>query len=166
MILACSTHNASSDRGKGKVLGHGELHVAALLIFVSSAMWDCCRWVFNCISQNCNEPNVSVLLYGCVSWTLNSDLERYLVLLVANAFTGSFGIADVTMSKQRLHDETGYRSVTNLLLKLQFGLYGHVTRFRKLILLPRLLAEVNPEWRRPRRRPRNSWVRQIYHSGT
>ena len=104
-----------------------------------------------------------VLLYGSETWTLNGDLKRRL-----NAF-GTKSLRRIMgyrwhdhVSNQRLLCETDMGTVTCQILKRQLRLYGHVARLPEVDPAHGVVSsETNPEWRRPRGRPRNLWLGQV-----
>lgn len=70
---------------------------------------------------------LAVLLYDCVTWTLNSDLKRHI-----NAF-GTDCLSRIMeyhrtdlLSNPQLHDENELRPVTSLVHKHQLWLFGHI----------------------------------------
>ncbi len=66
------------------------------------------------------------------------------------------------VSNQRLLQETGSRSVTSIVRERQLRLYGHVARLPDIDPAHRVFSiRDNPEWRRPRGRPRNSWLGKL-----
>ncbi len=65
----------------------------------------------------------------------------------------------MTVSNQRLFHETASGSVTSIVRERQLRLYGHVARLPDVDPAHRVLSvRDNPEWRRLRERPRNSWL--------
>ncbi len=77
--------------------------------------------------------------------------------LVPSAFAESWGIAGMTVSNQRLFHETVSRPVIRIFREHQLRLYGHVARLPDVDPAQRVLSV----WRRPRVRPRNSWLRKV-----
>ncbi len=104
-----------------------------------------------------------VLLSGCETWTLNRDLERRLDVFGTKCIRRIMGYRwNDLVSNQRLLHETGSRSVTSIVREGQFRLYEHVARLPDVDPAHRVLSvRDNPEWRRSRGRPRNSWLRKI-----
>ncbi len=107
-----------------------------------------------------------VLLYGYETWTLNRDLERRLDVFGTKCLRRIMGYRwNDFVSNQRLLHETGSRSVASIVRECQLRLYGHVPRLPDVDPAHRFLSlRDNPEWRRPRRRPRNSWLGKIDRS--
>ena len=69
------------------------------------------------------------------------------------------------MSNERLYRETDSKPITSIVLQRQLRLYGHVARFPETDPAFRVVSERdNPEWRRPRGRPRSSWLGQVHAS--
>ncbi len=55
-----------------------------------------------------------------------------------------------------------YKTVTSIVLERQLRLYGHVARLPDVDPAHMVLSvRDNPEWRRPREQPRNSWLGKI-----
>ena len=107
-----------------------------------------------------------VLLYGCETWTLNADLKRRLDVCGTKCLRRVMGYRWYDyVSNQRLLRETESRPVTSIVLERQLRLYGHVARFPEVDPAYRVASvRDNPEWRRPRGRPRNSWLEQVDRS--
>lgn len=107
-----------------------------------------------------------VLLYGCETWTLNTDLERRLNVFGSRCLRRIMGYRwDDFVSNERLYHETESRPVISIVRERQLRLYGHVARFPDVDPTHRVLStRDNPEWRRPRGRPRNSWLRKVDHT--
>ena len=107
-----------------------------------------------------------VLLYGCETWTLNSDLEKRLNVFGTKCLRRIMGYRwNDFVSNQRLLRETESCSVTSIVQERQLRLYGHVARFPNVDPAHRVLsAGNNPAWRRPRGRPRNSWLGNVDRS--
>ncbi len=69
------------------------------------------------------------------------------------------------VSNQRLLRETDTTPITWAVRQRQLRLYGHVARFPEADPAHQVVsARDNPEWRRPRGRPRNSWLEQVDRS--
>ncbi len=85
--------------------------------------------------------------------------------LVTGVYTGSWGIAGMTVSNQRLLRETDSTPVTWTVRQRKIRLYGHVARYPEADPAHRVVSvRDNPEWRRPRGPPRNSWLEQVDRS--
>ncbi len=107
-----------------------------------------------------------VLLYGCETWTLNSDLERRLNVFGTKCPRRIMGYRwNDLVSNQRLLHETESRSVTSIVRERQLRLYGHVERLPDVDPAHKFLsARDNPGWRRPRGRQRNLWLGKVDRS--
>ena len=107
-----------------------------------------------------------VLLYGCETWTLNADLRRRLDVFGTSCLRRIMGYRwDDFVSNQRLLRETDSRHVTSIVRQRQLRLYGHVARLSEADPAYQVLTVPdNPGWRRPRGRPRCSWLRQVDES--
>ena len=107
-----------------------------------------------------------VLLYGCETWTLNSDLKRRIDAFGNKCLRRIMGYRwNDHVSNQRLLRETDSRPVTCIVLERQLRLYGHVARFPEVDPAYRVVSvRDNPEWRRPRGRPQSSWLEQVDRS--
>ncbi len=69
------------------------------------------------------------------------------------------------VSNQRLLHETESRPVTSIVRESQLRLYGHVARLPDVDPAHRVLSvRDNPRWRRPRGRPRKSWLGKVDRS--
>ena len=104
-----------------------------------------------------------VLLYACETWTLNRDLKRRLDAFGTKCLRRIMGYRwDDFVSNERLYHETVSRSVTSVVRERQLRLYGHVARLPEVDPAHRVVSvRDNPGWRRPRGRPRNSWLKQV-----
>ncbi len=104
-----------------------------------------------------------VLLYGCETRTLNSDLERRLNVFSTKCLRRIMGYRwNDFVSNQRYLHETESIHCTSIVCERHLRLYGQVAH----------LPDVDPEhtvlsardhygWRRPRGRLRNSWLGQV-----
>lgn len=106
---------------------------------------------------------IPVLLYGCETWTLNSALKARLDSFGTKCLRRIMGYTwRDHVSNQRILRETDSRPITSLIRERQLQLYGHVARFPEDDPTYRVISErVDPGWRRPRGRPRNSWLKQV-----
>ena len=104
-----------------------------------------------------------VLLYGCETWTLNSDLKRRINAFGNKCLRRIMGYRwNDFVSNQRLLDETESSLITCIVRERQLKLYGHVARYPEVDPAHRVVSvRDNPEWRRPRGRPQGSWLEQI-----
>ena len=107
-----------------------------------------------------------VLLYGCETWTLNSDLERRIDAFGNRCLRRIMGYRWYDfVSNQRLLRETDSTPITWTVRQRQLRLYGHVARYPEADPAHRVVSvRDNPEWRRPRGRPRSSWLEQVGRS--
>ena len=104
-----------------------------------------------------------VLLYGCETWTLNSDLKRRINAFGNKCLRRIMGYRwNDFVSNQRLLDETESSLITCIVRERQLKLYGHVARYPEVDPAHRVVSvRDNPEWRRPRGRPQGSWLEQV-----
>ena len=126
------------------------------------SIW-CCRclfgktkiWIFKSLV-------LLVLLYVCETWTLNSYLKRRIDAFGNKCLCRIMGYRwNDFVSNQRLLRETESRPITSIVCQRQLRLYGHVTRYPEADSAHRVVSvRNNPEWRRPRGRPQNSWLGQ------
>ncbi|KAG2456575.1 NUFP1 protein, partial [Polypterus senegalus] len=104
-----------------------------------------------------------VLLYGCETWTLSSDLRRRL---------DSFGTVSLWkilgycwfdfVSNERLLMESRMRHITCIVRERHLRHYGHVACFTEGDATCKILFVGDPSgWTRPRSRPCNTWLWQI-----
>ena len=133
---------------------------------LNSGIWRCrylCRRTKIRIFKSLVLP---VLLYGCETWTLNSGLRRKIDSFGTKCLRRIMGYRWYDrVRNERLLRETESRPITHIIRHRQLQLYGHVARFPEADPAHRVISErVNPGWRRPRGRPRNSWLEQIDHS--
>ncbi len=100
------------------------------------------------------------------TWTLNRDFDRRLDAFGSKCLRRIMGYRwNDFVSNQRLLHETGSRAVTSIVRERQLRLYGHVARLSDVDNAHRVLSvRDNPEWRRSRGRPRNSWLGKIDRS--
>jgi hypothetical protein len=104
-----------------------------------------------------------VLLYGCETWTLTSDLRRRLNSFGTKSLRRILGYRwSDFVSNDRLLRETKTRFVTCTIRERQLRLYGHVARFPETDPAHRILSARDKRgWKRSRGRPRASWLRQV-----
>ncbi len=104
-----------------------------------------------------------VLLYGCETWTLTSDLERRLNIFGTKCLRRIMGYCwNDFVSNQRLLHETESRPVTSIVRERQLRLYGPVARLPDVDPAHRVLSvRDNPGWRRPWGYPRNSLLGKV-----
>ncbi len=107
-----------------------------------------------------------VLLYGCETWTLNSDLKRRIDAFGNKCLRRIMGYCCFDfVSNRRLLPETGSRPITFMVLERQLRLYGHVACYTEVYSAHRVESvRDNPVWRRPRGRPKLSWLEQVDES--
>ncbi len=88
-----------------------------------------------------------------------------LMPLVINVYAGLWGIAGKTLCQTGDYSVRLMRHVTCIVRQRQLRLYVHVARLSEVDPAHRdVSVRDNPEWRRPRGRPRNSWVEQVDRS--
>ena len=106
---------------------------------------------------------IPVLLYGCETWTLNADLKRRIDAFDSNSLRRIMRYrCDDFVSNEWLYRETDSRPITSIVRQRQLRLYGHVARYPEADPACRVISvRDDPTWRRPRGRPRNSWLRQV-----
>ena len=92
-----------------------------------------------------------VLLYGCETWTLASDLRRRLNSFDTESLWKILGYhCSDFVSNERLLRETQMRFVTCIVHERQLRLYGHVAHFPDTDPTHQILLAREPrEWRRP-----------------
>ncbi len=107
-----------------------------------------------------------VLLYGCETWTLNGDLERWIDAFGNKCLRRIRGFCWYDfVSNQRLLRETDSTPITWTVRQRQLRLYGHVAHYHKADPAHRVVSvRDNSEWRRLRGRPRNLWLEQVDRS--
>ena len=130
---------------------------------LSTSIWRCrylCRQTKIRIFKSLVIP---VLLYGCETWTLNTDLKRRIDAFGTKCLRRIIGYRWYDfVSNQRLLRETDSRPITSIVRQRQLRLYGHVARYPEADPACRVISvRDDPTWRRPRGRPRNSWLRQV-----
>ncbi len=132
---------------------------------LNTSIWRCqylCRRTKLCIFKTLVLP---VILYGCETWTLNSDLERRLNVFGTKCLRRIMGYRwnwNNFVSNQRLLHETESRPVNSIDGERQLRLYGHLARLPDVDPAHTVLSvRDNPGWRRPRGRPRNSWLGKV-----
>ena len=130
---------------------------------LSTSIWRCrylCRRTKIRIFKSLVVP---VLLYGCETWTLNTDLKRRIDAFGTKCLRRIMGYRwNDFVSNQRLLHETGSRPITSIVRQRQLRLLGHVARYPEVDPAFRVVSERdNPAWRRPRGRPRTSWLGQV-----
>ena len=160
IYLGSVVHN--SGRSRNEVLRRiGIAH--GVMDSLSSSIWRCrylCRRTKIRLFKSLVLP---VLLYGSETWTLDSDLKRRIDAFGNKCLRRIMGYRwDDYVSNQRLLRETGSRPITCIVRQRQLRLYGHVARFPEVDPAHRVLSvRDNPVWRRPRGRPRSSWLGQV-----
>lgn len=108
-------------------------------------------------------PLLLVSLYGCETWKLKNDLEGSVDDFGTNCLCRIMMYRWIDfVSNQRLVRETESRVVTGFVRERQVWLYEHVARLSYVNPAHRVdFVQDNREWRNPRGRPRNSWLRQV-----
>ncbi len=107
-----------------------------------------------------------VLLYSCETWTLNSDLESRLSVFGTKCLRRIMGYRwNDFVSNQRLLHEIESGPFTSIVREHQLRLYAHVARLPDVDPANRVLSvRDNPGSRRPKGRPRNSWLGKVDRS--
>ncbi len=108
-----------------------------------------------------------VLLYGCETWTIESDLERRINVFGTKCLRMIMEYRwNDFISHQRLLRETESKPVTSIVCERQLRLYGHVARIPDVDPAHRVLSVMNnPGWRRPRGvHVTHSWRKSIDHA--
>ena len=104
-----------------------------------------------------------VLLYGCETWTLTSELRRKLNAFGTSALRMVYGyrLTDHVRNDWLLADAQ-MRQVTCIVRERQLRQFGHVARFPEADPVRRALSVGDPVGsRRPVGRPRHTWLRQV-----
>ncbi|KAF7653639.1 hypothetical protein LDENG_00080410, partial [Lucifuga dentata] len=104
-----------------------------------------------------------VLLYGCETWTLTSDLRQQLDVFGIWSLWRILGYRwfDFVLN-ERLLREARMRPITSIVRERQLRHYGHVAYFSEDDPECRcLIAEDPSDWTRSRGHPRNTWLRQM-----
>ena len=106
---------------------------------------------------------IPVLLYGCETWTLNTDLKMQINVFDNKYLRSIIGYRwNYFVSNQRLLRETESRSIITIVRLRQLRPYGHMACYPEADSAPRVIFERdNPDWRRPRGRPQSSWLGQV-----
>ena len=109
---------------------------------------------------------IPVLLYGCETWTLNSELKRRINSFGTKCLRRIMGYRWFDyVSNQRLLHETDSRHISCMVRERQLRLYGHVVRLPDSDPAHQVVSvQDNPEWRRNPGRPRDTWLRKVYLS--
>ena len=104
-----------------------------------------------------------VLLCGCETWTLTSDLRWRLNFLGYQVSLENPWLLLVELCVQRAVAERDSNEICYLHHLCQLRLYGHVARFPDADPAHQILSAREPcEWRWPMGRPRASWLQQVY----
>ena len=104
-----------------------------------------------------------VLFYGCETWTLTNDLNHRLDSLGTSSLRRILGYRWTDfMSNDRLLEETSMKNISELIFERQMSMFGHVARISSDDPAHRILSCGNPVgWKRGRRRPLSTWLRQM-----
>ena len=119
---------------------------------------------------------VPILLYGSETWTiLKADLDR-LQAFHMRAQRRILGVRWQDMIKNVIISEkTGLPPISVPINKRRLALFGHVARLAEDVPANRALWTAvqlctspypSPSWRRPRGRPRDTWVKPLIKSDT
>ena len=125
---------------------------------LNTSIWRCwylCRWTK---IWNFKSLVIPVLLYGCETWTLNTDLKRRIDVFGTRCLHRIMGYRwNDFVSNQQLFRETDLRPITSIVRQRQLRLYGHVAQYPEANPAYWAVSERdNPAWRRLRGRPQNS----------
>ena len=104
-----------------------------------------------------------VLLYGCDTWTMTSDLRQRLNSFGTKSLRRILGYrwSDFVSNDWFLR-ENQMRFVTCRVCEHQLRLYGHVAHFPDADPAHKILSAREPrECRRPMSQPRASWLQQV-----
>ena len=104
---------------------------------------------------------IPVLLYGCETKTLNTDLKRQIDVFGNKCLHRIMGYCwNNFVSNQQLLRETESRPITSIVHQRQ--LCGHVACYPEVDPASRVVSERdNPGWRRPRGHPESLWLWQV-----
>lgn len=104
-----------------------------------------------------------VLFYGAETWTLVSRTSARINSFLTKSLRRILGYRwDDFVSNHRVLQEANLRLGTCMIRERQMRLFGHVARFPAADPVHGVLSSrVPPEWRRPRGRPRRTWLRQM-----
>ena len=108
-----------------------------------------------------------VLLYGCESWTVSASDSRRLDVFHRNCLRNILGIRWYHfLTTEEVYARAGDpERVTSIIRRRALQLVGHVARLDDNVPAKKLLfASARPPpagWRRPRGRPKLSWVSQV-----
>lgn len=130
---------------------------------LNQPIW-CCRYLYKKTKIRVFRVLVlSVLLYGAETWTLTAALGTRLNAFVTKSLRRILGYRwDDFVSNERLLQETGMRLATCLIRERKMRFYGHMARLPTTDPAYQILsAKTSGMWRRPRGRPRATWLRQI-----
>ena len=152
-------HNRVSDHDVDRRLGLAY----GVMNSLNQSIWRCrylCRRTKLRIFRTLVLP---VLLYGCETWTLTGSLERRINSFGTKSLRRIMGYRWFDrISNDRLLTETDSRYISDMVRERQLRLYGHVARFSVIDPAHGVIStEINPNWRRPRGRPRDSWLKKI-----
>jgi sorting nexin-29 len=104
-----------------------------------------------------------VMLYGAETWTLTASLETRLNAFVTKSLRRILGYRwNDFVSNHRLLQETGVRLATCLIRERKLRFFGHMARLPTHDPVYQVLSAKTPAtWKRPRGRPRATWLNQI-----
>ena len=104
-----------------------------------------------------------VLLYGCETWTLTSELKNRLNVFGTKSLRRILGYCwSDFVSNDRLLRETRMRCITCIITERQLQLFGHVARFPDNDPAAQILSSYEPvQWNRSRGRPCATWLNQV-----
>ena len=107
-----------------------------------------------------------VLLYGCETWTLTSELKNRLNVFGTRSLRRILGYRwSDFVSNDRVLREARMRCISCIITQRQLQLYGHVARFPGNDPAAQILSAQEPvQWTRLRGRPRATWLSEVDHS--
>jgi hypothetical protein len=101
----------------------------------------------------------TVLLYGCETWRTTKTIQRKLQTFFNTCLRRIFRIRwPETIRNEQLWEQAGQKPVRSQILKRKWGWIGHTLR-KQPTSTTRQALTWNPQGKRKRGRPRNSWRR-------
>ena len=106
-----------------------------------------------------------VLLYGCETWTLTSELKNRLNVFGIKSLRRILGYCwSDFVSNDRLLRETRMRCITCIIIERQLQLFGHVARFPDNDPAAQILSTYEPvQWNRYWGCPCATWLNEVDH---
>ena len=149
--------------GRAKKLHGGLAWPHGVMDSLNASIWHCRYLCRRTKIQIFKSLVIPVLLYGCETWTLNTDLKRRIDVFGTRCLSRIMGYRWYEfVLNQRLIRVTDSRPITSIVCQRQLRLYGHMARYPEANPAYRVVSERgNLTWRRPRGLPQNSWLRQV-----